>query len=112
MRPQWSLTRLADQLGLEIGQLPVVGGAATHEGTGTSSVVVTTSATGEPTHKATGSSSIVVSSTADGSLPYEPPDVVPVLVVTNDGWDTGPTPGGDIVDAIEAEDANFVTVTV
>lgn len=42
------------------------GGPATHEGTGSSSVVVTTSGTGQPTHKATGSSSVVVTTTATG----------------------------------------------
>lgn len=36
----------------------------------------------------------------------------PVSVTSNVGWDTGPTGGGDLIDAIELEDSDFITVTV
>lgn len=36
----------------------------------------------------------------------------PSAVASNDGWDTGPSPGGDIDAALVAEDSDFVTVTV
>lgn len=46
-------------------------------------------------------------------------DVLPVLVfqvpgsvVSNVGWDTGPTPGGDLAAAASSADSDYVTVTV
>lgn len=127
--------------------LPVVL-AVTHERTGSSSVVVTTSATGEPTRFGTGSSSVVVTTSGTGlhtGVRVGSSSVVvstsgagdfaharagsssiavtisasgdvfaylfPSSVVSNDGWDTGPTPGGDLDDALD-EGSDYITVTV
>jgi hypothetical protein len=36
----------------------------------------------------------------------------PSSVVSNDGWDTGPIPAGDLVDALAGAGSDFITVTV
>jgi hypothetical protein len=41
--------------------------------------------------------------------------LVPVSTVANDGWDTGPTPGGNLwenIDEAEADDNDYITLTV
>lgn len=36
----------------------------------------------------------------------------PVAIISNDGWDTGPSPGGDLDAALVSEDSDYITVTV
>ena len=36
----------------------------------------------------------------------------PVATVSNDGWDTAPTPGQPIHEYLDTEDSNYITVTV
>lgn len=85
-------------------------GTGLHTGvrTGSLSVVVTASATGLHTGVRVGSSSVVVSTQADGDVFAL---LLPVSVVSNDGWDTGPTPGGNVADALD-ESSDYITVTV
>lgn len=91
-------------------EAPVHAGVTTSEATGSSTVAVTASATGKRIRLGTGATSVSITASASAEV-IELTQYPPIAVLSNDGWDTGPVGGGDLVDALETAGSDYITVT-